>query len=132
MADVYVRFREPAMSNYLGSPSGQVGRFLARKGRLIEAGAKRQVGVRTGALRASIHMRHSRDPRGQYIKVGSPLSYARMHHEGTSPHVIRPRRAKMLRFASRGQIIFAHIVRHPGTRPNRYLTDNMRRVVRAL
>ncbi len=127
-----VVFRQPAFNNLLFSPNGEVGRFLARKGRAIQAGAQRQVGVRTGALRSSIHMRHFSDPRGQYVKIGSPLSYARMHHEGTPPHLIRPDRAKMLRFVSRGQIVFAHMVRHPGTKPNRYLTDNMKRVIRAL
>jgi hypothetical protein len=123
-------FREPAMDRLLLSPSGDVGKYLAKKGRLIEAGAKRQVGVQTGALRASIHMRHFSDPRGQYVKIGSSLNYARMHHEGTKPHLIRPNTAHMLRFYSKGQIVFAHMVRHPGTPANRYLTDNMRRVIR--
>jgi hypothetical protein len=123
-------FREPAMDKLLLSPSGDVGKYLAKKGRLIEAGAKRQVGVQTGALRASIHMRHFSDPRGQYVKIGSSLNYARMHHEGTKPHLIRPNTAHMLRFYSKGQIVFAHMVRHPGTPANRYLTDNMRRVIR--
>jgi len=123
-------FRETAMEKLLISPSGDVGKYLAKKGRLIEAGAKRQVGVQTGALRASIHMRHFSDPRGQYVKIGSSLNYARMHHEGTKPHLIRPNTAHMLRFYSKGQIVFAHMVRHPGTPANRYLTDNMRRVIR--
>jgi hypothetical protein len=123
-------FREVAMDKLLLSPSGDVGKYLAKKGRLIEAGAKRQVGVQTGALRASIHMRHFSDPRGQYVKIGSSLNYARMHHEGTKPHLIRPNTAHMLRFYSKGQIVFAHMVRHPGTPANRYLTDNMRRVIR--
>jgi hypothetical protein len=125
-----VVFRQPAFDNYLYSPAGQVGKYLAKRGRLIEAGAKRQVGVQTGALRASIHMRHFSDPRGQYIKIGSSLNYAKMHHEGTKPHLIRPNTAHMLRFYSKGQIVFAHMVRHPGTPANRYLTDNMRRVIR--
>ena len=123
-------FREPAMDRLLISTNGDVGKYLARRGRLIEAGAKRQVGVQTGALRASIHMRHFSDPRGQYVKIGSSLNYARMHHEGTKPHLIRPNTAHMLRFYSKGQIVFAHMVRHPGTPANRYLTDNMRRVIR--
>jgi hypothetical protein len=123
-------FREVAMDRLLLSTNGDVGKYLAKKGRLIEAGAKRQVGVQTGALRASIHMRHFSDPRGQYVKIGSSLNYARMHHEGTKPHLIRPNTAHMLRFYSKGQIVFAHMVRHPGTPANRYLTDNMRRVIR--
>lgn len=122
-------FRKPVIDNFLDKPNGEVGRYLARKGRLIEFGAKRQVGVSTGALRASIHMRHFTDPRGQYVRIGSPLKYARAHHEGTKPHLIKPNTAQMLRFVSKGQIVFAHMVRHPGTPPNRYLTDNMRRII---
>jgi hypothetical protein len=125
-----VVFRSTVIENYLDMPGGQVGRYLGRRGRIIEAAAKRQVGVSTGALRSSIHMRHMTDPRGQYIKIGSSLSYARMHHEGTKPHLIRPNTAHMLRFVSKGQIVFAHMVRHPGTPANRYLTDNMRRIIR--
>ncbi len=90
------------------------------------AGARAQVGVRTGALRASIHMRHMADTRGQYVRVGSNLNYARLHHDGTSPHIIKPNRKQVLKFATKGQIIFAHVVKHPGTKPNRYLTDNLR------
>lgn len=123
-------FRDAPMDNFLYSTNGPVGRYLARKGRMIESAAKRQVGVSTGALRSSIHMRHISDPRGQFIRIGSSLSYARAHHEGTKPHLIRPNTAQMLRFTSKGQIVFAHMVRHPGTPANRYLTDNMRRIIR--
>lgn len=121
-----VTFYEPAIRTLLKSPEGAVGRYLRRKGKLIEAAAKRQVGVRTGALRSSIHMRHGRDVRGQYVMVGSKLPYAKMHHEGTQPHMIFPNKASILRFTKRGQVIYAHAVAHPGTRANKYLTDNLR------
>jgi hypothetical protein len=110
----------------LKNPAGPVGRDLAKRGARITAAAKAQVGVKTGALRASIHMRHLRDSRGQYVRIGSNLHYARMHHDGTAPHLIKPNRKSMLKFQSKGQTIFAHLVNHPGTKPNRYLTDNLR------
>lgn len=113
--------------NYLiYGKNGPIGNYLSGRGERLVLAAKRQVGVRSGALRASIHMRHMADSRGQYIKVGSNLHYARVHHDGSRPHTIRPTRAKMLRFESRGQQIFAHLVKHPGTPANRYLTDNLR------
>lgn len=121
-----VTFYEPAIRKLLKSPDGAVGRYLRRKGKLIQAAAKRQVGVRTGALRSSIHMRHGRDVRGQYVMVGSKLPYAKMHHEGTQPHMIFPTRASILKFTKRGQVIYAHAVAHPGTKANKYLTDNLR------
>jgi hypothetical protein len=121
-----VIFRNAQLDKYLNSPGGQVGRYLAKKGRIVEAAAKGQVGVRTGALRLSIHMRHLRDSRGQYIKIGSSLPYARMHHEGTRPHMIYPVRAQVLRFVTKGRLVYTHAVRHPGTKANKYLTDNLK------
>ena len=109
----------------LNNPSGDVGRYLAKKGRIVQAAARAQVGVRSGALRSSIHMRHLRDSRGQFVKIGSALNYALLHHEGTKPHIIVPNRATVLRFVSRGRVVYAHAVMHPGTKANRYLTDNL-------
>lgn len=121
-------YKQP-LDQLLVSPDGDVGRYLAYKGKLIEAAAKAQVGRKTGALRASIHMRHKRNTRYQYIEVGSRLKYARMHHEGTKPHLIYPQKKTVLRFFSKGQIVHTHLVRHPGTRPNRYLSDQLKLVL---
>lgn len=127
MAKVVIRKKE--LDYVLNNPAGMVGRHLAKKGKEIEMAAKAQVGVRTGALRASIHMRHSRDARGQYVMVGSRLNYALMHHEGTKPHLIAAKNAKMLRFVKGSTVIYAHSVMHPGTKANKYLTDNLKKVL---
>jgi hypothetical protein len=125
-----VVFRENTMRRLEKGQDGAVGRYLIRRGRTIEAAAKRQVGVRTGALRASIHLRHFSDTRGQFIRIGSDLSYARLHHEGSKPHLIVPKqKGGLLKFQTKGRTVFTHMVRHPGTPPNRYLTDNMRRII---
>lgn len=121
-----VVFRPGDLDNLLNSPRGDVGKYLKGRGLAIKAAAKGQVGFKTGALRASIHLRHKRDARGQYVKIGSPLPYAKVHHEGAKPHLIKPKKRKALRFFTDGFMVFAHQVRHPGTRPNRYLTDNLR------
>lgn len=123
-----VVFRKAELDFLLNSPEGDVGKYLAKKGRLIMAAAKAQVGVRTGALRSSIHMRHLRDSRGQYVKIGSNLDYALLHHQGTKPHVIRPDRAKVLRFVRGSRVIYTTSVMHPGTKANRYLSDNLKLV----
>lgn len=61
--------------------------------------------------------------------------YARFVHDGTKPHVIFPRRAsgspgapgaggsgrKMLRWAAGGKFQFARSVKHPGTKPDRWM-----------
>lgn len=64
-----------------------------------------------------------------FVRVGSESPIARLHHEGTRPHLIRPVNAKLLRFPANrglgGGFIYATVVHHPGTKPNRYLTDNL-------
>jgi hypothetical protein len=120
-----VVLRKAEYEFFFNEPSGKVGRYLAGKGNLIVLAAKAQVGVRTGVLRASIHMRHARDIRGQYIRIGSAVNYALLHHEGSKPHMIKPDRAQVLRFTSRGTVMYAHWVMHQRTKPNRYLSDNL-------
>lgn len=127
MAKVVIRKAE--LDFVLNNPSGMVGRYIAKKGKEVEIAAKAQVGVRTGALRASIHMRHMRDSRRQYVMVGSRLNYALLHHEGSKPHMIAASNAKMLRFVKSGTVVYAHSVMHPGTKANKYLTDNLKRVL---
>lgn len=123
---VKVVFNKPAMDEMLRNPSGMVGRYIAERARRVVVAAKMQAGVKTGRLKNSIHMRHMRGgPAGQYVMVGSNLHYALLHHEGTKPHLIVPNRSTVLRFSSGGRVIYTHAVRHPGTRPNRYLTDNL-------
>jgi len=117
-----VKFYDSVLDNFLNNPNGEVGRFLNDKGKEIITAARAMVGVRTGSLRSSIHMRHMRDPRGQRIWVGSTLDYALAHHEGTAPRLVASKSGKMLRFVSRGQIVYAHAVQHPGNEANRYLS----------
>lgn len=107
--------------------SGMVGRHLHKIGTRIERGAKRQVGVQTGALRRSINLQHIVFREGAAIKVGSRLSYAYMHHEGTKPHVITPNPPNtVLVFGKGSRVIHTKMVKHPGTKPNRYLSDQLR------
>lgn len=110
----------------LNQPGGMVGRYMDRTGKRMVAGAKAQVGVRTGALRASIHKRHERWARGQLFEVSATTSYALMHHEGTSPHLIVGHSGRNLRFMSRGRVVYTKVVNHPGTRSNKYLTDQFK------
>lgn len=46
------------------------------------------------------------------------MVYAAIHEFGgvTRPHEIRPRRGRALRFAAGGRMVFARLVRHPGSR----------------
>lgn len=120
-----VVFRKVTLDFYLNDPYGPVGRYMFTRGRAIMAAAKAQVGVNTGRLKNSIHMRQSRAPLGQTMTIGSPLSYALAHHEGTRPHIITPDKAEFLRFTSRSRVVYSRAVRHPGTKPNKFLADNL-------
>lgn len=121
-----VKFYNSVLDNFLNNPNGEVGNWLKGKGREIQNLAKAKVGVRTGKLRNSLHMRHMRESRGQYVWVGSTLDYALAHHEGTAPRKIVPKSGKMLRFVSRGKLVYAHSVQHPGTKANRYLSEALK------
>lgn len=85
--------------------------------------------VDTGRLRSSIR---AEPPvifsfRGRAV-VGSDLEYARFVNDGTRPHVIRPRRAQVLRFQAGGRTVYARVVNHPGTRAQPFLDRALREV----
>lgn len=125
----YFVMDEAAYWHMTRSNTGEVGRYLTVVGAKLKYLAKYQVGVDTGALKQSINYKVTRDSRGLVALVGSDNRVALMHHTGTRPHIIAARRAKTLRFYSHGRIVYAKVVHHPGTQPNRYLTDNLRKVI---
>lgn len=49
--------------------------------------------------------------------------YGKYVHEGTRPHLIRPRNKKLLRWASGGRWHFAKWVNHPGTKADQFLYE---------
>lgn len=109
--------------------TGLIGQYVHKITNRLVALAKAQVGVKTAKLQKSIKGNVSTGAGGISSMVGSDNPIALMHHEGTRPHIITPRRAHTLRFASRGRIVYTKIVHHPGTKPNRFLTDNLRKVI---
>lgn len=116
---------ELELDRALNEESGEIGHWLTQRGIRMTLAAKQQVGVDTGALRASIHMRVSRDLLGQKLVVSAKGENAIPHHDGTRPHIITPNNANILRFSAGGRMVYTHKVNHPGTRPNRYLTDQL-------
>ena len=110
----------------LGYGRGGVGRDLDARSRRVLAAARTLVGVRTGTLLTSIRREEGVDARGRYIDVvaGVPglTDYLGFHHDGTGPHIIRPRRRRALRFIAGGRVVFATRVRHPGTQGTFFLT----------
>jgi hypothetical protein len=116
---------------YTGESSDVV-RFIRKRAGRVERMAKLLVGKGTGRLASSIKTFPTQySPLGYpYVRVGSMVSYALIHHEGTRPHIIAPNTpGGMLRFPSRGRAVYATVVMHPGTRPNPYLTTPLRIVM---
>lgn len=85
--------------------------------------------VDTGRLRASIkgELQGVWTLRPRFV-VGTNVDYAEMVHDGTRPHVIRPRNARALRFMVNGRVVYARVVHHPGTRANPFLDRALREV----
>jgi hypothetical protein len=123
-----VKIYDMVLDKVLKDPNGEVGRWLHKQGLKVVIGAKSKVGVRTGALRASIKIQsHERVSNGQKMMIGSTLNYAYVHHEGSKPVVITPRGGhKVLRFRVGARVIYGKRVIHPGTRPNRYLKNSLK------
>lgn len=112
------------------STRGMVGRDLKDRGARGVGYAAMQVGVKTGTLQRSLKYRVGMGGGVPQVLIGSDDEIAYLHHEGSRPHQIKPRYAKTLRFMQNGRIRFAKRVYHPGTRPNRYLTDNLYKMVK--
>ena len=99
--------------------------------RQVVARAKVLVPVDTGRLRASIRVeRRSFFGLRQRWTVGSDVEYAPMVNDGTKPHIIRPKRAQVLRFKVGGKTVFARVVHHPGTRARPFLDRALQDVAR--
>lgn len=95
----------------------------------VTARAKVLAPVRTGALRASIRktMRARRNSVTGTVKAN--VNYAYWVHQGTHAHFIAARRRKFLRFQGPGGgWVFRKMVRHPGTKPQPYLTTALHEV----
>ncbi len=116
---------KPVLDSYIKTANGPLWKILHKRGQIAVNLARRQVGVDTGRLKSSIRMEHTTTRYGQELKIGSTNKIAYLHHEGTKPHLIKPKNAPQLVFMSKGRVIRTQLVRHPGTKANKYLTDQL-------
>ena len=93
---------------------------------MIEAMAKNKVAVKSGYLRNSINTKHG----GNYSLIGTNVVYARAREYGSRAYVIRPKRAKFLRFKGRdGKWVFTKKVNYPaGKGKQPYLIPSLEEV----
>lgn len=129
---------QPAINAFLYSSAGPVVRYVVARAQRVEDRAKQLVGyseISTSGIhiRDAIHKRFVATERGPAVDVGSSLTGTRAHHQGSPPHIIRPRDRRALAFLwdqaahtarfrvlGGGYVFFSH-VQHPGTRSNPFL-----------
>lgn len=120
---VEVRLDQGRLSRFLRLRGGIVERNLARRTSRV-ADIARSLAPGTMPQYIDWHIEEGRDGLQGVITCDHPATLYVL--EGTRPHLIRARRAKALRFEIDGQVVFAKVVRHPGTRPNNFLGQALR------
>lgn len=123
------RLNIPAVNAMLRSPSGGLARDMYRRGKKVEAQAKRLAPVgKTGRLRSTITTEMVTDAGLPVARIGTNVDYAEAVHDGTGIYgpkgaPIRPKRKRVLRFTPSGasKPVFARQVK--GAKPNPFLKD---------
>ena len=92
----------------------QARRAAARLPARMVAEARKTVPVDTGELFDSITASSTLRGNSLVVVVESPLVQAATTNSGARPHVITPRRARVLRFRTGGRVVYARRVNHPG------------------
>jgi hypothetical protein len=126
------RYKPATMHEILASPNGGLAKNMFKRALRVQAQAKKNLQrppqrVDTGNLRASITIQGFLYAGYPAFRVGSPLKYARLVHDGTGifgPHaqMIEPKTAKVLAWkGANGKMHFAKKVR--GMPANPFLRD---------
>jgi hypothetical protein len=128
-ATVRLTLAQADLQRQLTGDQGMVTRYVLRRTQAIRNRAVLYCPVDTGNLRSSIVSAVRSDGMVVVGTVGTPVDYAVAVHEGTRPHVIRPRRARVLAWGPPGARVFATFARHPGTRGRPFLRRALEEVM---
>ncbi|WTW95387.1 hypothetical protein OG216_19285 [Streptomycetaceae bacterium NBC_01309] len=120
---VEVRLDPGAITRMLRLRNGLAARRLAQRTERVARIAEREAPGRMGRY-VSWRVEDGPDGLQGVITCDHPAVHYVLN--GTRPHVIRPHRAKALRFEVRGEVVYARLVRHPGTRANAFLQRALR------
>lgn len=120
---VEVRLDQSRLTRFLRLRGGIVERRLARRTARVADIARNEAPGRMGQF-VDWHIEEGPDGLQGVVTCDHPAT--RFVLDGTRPHIIRPRRAKALRFDAGGQVVFAAYARHPGTRPNNFMARALR------
>lgn len=115
-----------ALQEMLHGPSGAVATYMIGRAQVVQNAAIVQCPKRTNKLSESIVKRFADTPAGFTVTIAALQPYAVFVHEGTKPHIImgNPTLAFLWPAAGEGTFFFAS-VHHPGTKPNKFLSDNL-------
>lgn len=112
--------------NHFRSWNGTLGQAFGRLEKETVWRQRELAGKRTGKLKAGVTSKRSNTVKGNLAFDAGvwTVSYARIHEEGSRPHVIRAKNAVSLTFfwPKVGRVVHYKSVQHPGTRPYRFLT----------
>lgn len=107
-------------------------RGMLLRGLAVQTEAKKRLNepprrIDTGRLRNSIQIQEVRTRGVTGVRVGTNVIYALVIHNGSRPHIIQPRNARVLAWRGPDGMIFARSVMHPGFKANPFLVDGLRR-----
>jgi hypothetical protein len=127
MAAVTVRIYDRKIESMFDRPT-ELRAYMNRKVAETVVVARAEAPTKTHALQRSIGSTYHGAGRWS---VTASAQHAKFVHEGTRPHLIRVRPGKKtLKFfwLKVGQVVYPVQVRHPGTKPNPFLTRAMHKV----
>jgi HK97 gp10 family phage protein len=126
-----VQIHEGNLRRFMEDSYGPLMRHTERVADMVQQEVRRQAPIDTGRLRLSVKMVKGATGQKFGWSVAADTHYAVFVEKGTRPHVIMPKRAKVLKFTARdGNEVYARKVNHPGTRPQPFMERALRRVVR--
>lgn len=128
---VEVRIDQGAIERLLRRRGGRAYRKLSDKTERVAGIAEAEA---PGSMGDFVRWRVDEGPRGLQGVITCDHPAVMFVLKGTRPHIIRPRRAKSrrgnrkaaLRFEVGGSVVFAPLVRHPGTRANDFMSRALR------
>lgn len=122
----------PGWKHTFQSTQGPVGAYFKDLGKGGVRFAKQKVSIESGKLYRSINTYTGIMYGNVYTDYGSSNRIAYIHHEGAKRHGIKARNPNgYLRFywKKRQRWVTVKSVKHPGHRPNPYLTYRLRQLV---
>ncbi|MFJ1459741.1 hypothetical protein [Nocardia sp. N2S4-5] len=127
MVEYIFRIDRDQLARQVTGVGGIMTRQVARLARRITNRGSQNAPVDTGNMRRQIVTDPiTFTPGHVHGGVTSRANYSRWVHDGTAPHIIRPRNTKALRFTVDGRTVFARYVNHPGTRARPFLVNAAR------